>query len=163
MKISNRMTQFGEAGRLLYDTVAKLGLNQNCCRFDVDYDPKTNSNHVGINVMRAPKNRTTPNHELMAKLVTPPGKWCGWFGYVSDGTNGYDMEVWFYCEKRKAAERIRDKLQSSNVVVAECKRDKTVKTIEWWNVVVRTKKHRKNSDRDWFASVFGAIGIEPVI
>jgi hypothetical protein len=163
MKISNRITRFGEAGRLLYDTAAKLGLNQDCCRFDAYYDPKTNSGYVGIDLKRAPKNRTTPNHKLMASLITPPKKSCGWFGYVSDGANGYDMRVWFYCRNRKAAEKIRDKLESSNFVVAECERDKTVKRIEWWNVVVRAKTHRRNSDRDWFVSVFEAIGIERVI
>jgi hypothetical protein len=163
MKMTKRIRHFKEAGRLLYDTVAKLGLNQNCCRFDVYYDPSTNDGSVGIDIRRAPANRTTDNHVLLARLVTPPKKSCGWFGYLFDATGDYEMGVWFYCGNRKAAENVRDKLRSSNMVVAECKRDQTSKAIEWWNVVVRTKTHRKNSDRDWFASVFEGVGIETVI
>jgi hypothetical protein len=156
------MTRFGEVGRLLYDTVAKLGLNQDYCRFYADYDPKTSSGEVGIKVIPAPSSRSTPNHQLIVNLLKPPQKWCAWFGYSSEVGNGYDMQVWFYCGNRKAAESVRGKLGSSKFAAIECKRDKRAR-VELWNVVVRTKTHRKSSDRDWFASVFEAIGIEPVI
>jgi hypothetical protein len=163
MKMNRRIVEFGNAGRVLFDAAAKLGLNRDYCAFDVNFDPSTGEAYVGIDVRKAPTNRTTHNHELLAQRVTPPKKSCAWFGYVSDDSDSYYLGVWFYCGKGQAAKRISDKLKSRRLPVTDCARDKTIKDAEWWNVVVSTKTHRKASDRDWFVAVFDAVGMKPVV
>ena len=77
------------------------------------------------------------------------------------------MGVWFYSRKRDVGSALADTLRKAlggrDYRVLGPEVDNKVKDTEWWNVVVRASTHSEASDRDWFTSVFEAVGIKPVI
>lgn len=153
MKIGN-LRQAGAACEILKHTREKLGFTRGHCKLDVSAEPDYWC--FAMNVTRPPKSRgSSENHRKLAKLLNPPKRWVAWFGYATDGLDGQELQVYLYCKEKLTAKRLQQRLEKRSYAVKYENPEP-----HWHSVIVKTRKHKLLGDREWFLSVFEAVGLK---
>jgi hypothetical protein len=158
MKITSDLESAANASRLLQDAADKLGLLWEYRRLG-PWSEGPGDWNFGIDITKLPPTHgKSENQRTLARRVEPIDADMAWFGYEHHPTAQRRLSVWFYCGKKNAANTLETdlKLKFDHVKSDENKQSGHIDVIVW------ATEHSLSGDRDWFISVFEAIGLRCV-
>ncbi len=158
MNITESLDGGAAAWELLAHVHEKLGLLQNRCNFYTNTtSQKPESWEFGFSISKKPPVQgKSRNHERLQKLVGAKEDEIAWYGYTSDHVKKRKLSVWFYCDKKKQADQLVQLLKKSfPQATTSLDTESGAPYVE-----VSTKGTPPKGDRDWFISVFEAVGLK---
>lgn len=155
MNITDSLATGADAWEILTHVHQKLGLLENRCDFYAA-SPKPENWEFGFAIRKKPPVQgKSENHQKLQKLVNAKSDEIGWYGYTSDAVKKRELSVWFYCDKKRNKDKLVERLQKSFPQTTTSLDEQSGAPY----VVVSTTKTSAGCDRDWFISVFEAIGL----
>lgn len=156
MKVTTSLENAVCAHMVLEHTAKILGFRPNCSCLGVQRkEPDYWS--FGIDVLTVEDGRLkAENQRALEERVAPTTENIVWFGYESH-EGGQRLAVSFYCGTKDKAAELKERL-STNFQQVFVENDAAP---GWSNVIVWTTNQDLRNDRDWFVSVFKALGLKP--
>ena len=158
MNITESLDGGAAAWELLAHVHQKLGLLKNRCDFyTYTTSEKPESWEFGFSIRKKPPVQgKSRNHDRLHKLVDTKEDEIAWYGYTSDPVKKRGLSVWLYCDKKQQADELVQLLKKSfPQATTSSDKESGAPYVE-----VSTKGTPAKGDRNWFISVFEALGLK---